>query len=146
MMSDEDVNRLVRLHELASRINKLDRSGEDSLVFDLSDGGGRLIRHHRSQKGGVGSIVTTWKDLGEGVEKLRGVLDGTLDYLAAEKERFYKKLRGGGAIVAANSCTEEEIAIAKKVDRFFVDEEGFGCIYRLPEHLDVVDIGITGER
>ncbi|MCK9587968.1 MAG: hypothetical protein WC069_06405 [Candidatus Shapirobacteria bacterium] len=52
--------------------------------------------------------------------------------------QFLKQLAtNGGAIVSSNSCSEMEIADAKATDRFFVDEEGFGFVWRSEDWLAI---------
>lgn len=41
----------------------------------------------------------------------------------------------GGAIVSSNDCSPMEIADARATDRFWVDENGFGFVWRSPEWL-----------
>ena len=50
-------------------------------------------------------------------------------------QNFLEKLRDGGAIVSSNECSELEIANARTTDRFFVDDDGFGYVWRTPEWL-----------
>lgn len=50
-------------------------------------------------------------------------------------ENFLFKLRSGGAIVSSNECSEIEISNARVTDRFFVDNDGYGYVWRTPEWL-----------
>jgi hypothetical protein len=45
-------------------------------------------------------------------------------------EGFLKKLRDGGNVVSSNDCSEAEVAYAQACGRIYVDEDGFGYIYR----------------
>jgi hypothetical protein len=38
----------------------------------------------------------------------------------------------GGSIVCSSSCSQLELALASESGRFFVDEEGYGFVYRPP--------------
>ncbi|MBL1176935.1 hypothetical protein [Pantanalinema sp. GBBB05] len=49
---------------------------------------------------------------------------------------FLKKVREGGAIVCSGECSEVEIANAQATNRWFVDEDGFGYVWRTGEWLD----------
>jgi len=47
-----------------------------------------------------------------------------------ELKQFLRLLLKGGTIVCSSECTEFELNIAKACNRFFVDDEGFGYVYR----------------
>jgi hypothetical protein len=46
--------------------------------------------------------------------------------------RLLMKLRTGGVIVSSKDCSPDEIAIATANDRFVVDSDGFGYLWRPP--------------
>lgn len=49
---------------------------------------------------------------------------------------FLKKVANeGGAIVSSNECSEMEIVNARATDRFYVDEDGMGYVWRIPAWL-----------
>jgi hypothetical protein len=50
--------------------------------------------------------------------------------MVPEASDFLKRLREGGTIVSSNDCSADEIALALRDNRFFVDTEGFGYVYR----------------
>lgn len=50
-------------------------------------------------------------------------------------EQFFYKLRDGGAIVSSNECSELEISNARTTDRFYVDNDNCGYVWRTPEWL-----------
>lgn len=51
-------------------------------------------------------------------------------------EQAFFRLRDGGALVSSNECSVIEITNARSTNRFFVDDEGFGYVYRTPEWLE----------
>lgn len=136
-MPIEDVNKLVRLYELAAEFNSLDPSFAYSLVLDLEKGGGRLTKSCTTQKGAEASIVMSWENIAQGVEKIQGTLDTFRNHLSKEKESFFKKIRSGGAIVSTKSCSEQELIAARITNRFFVDEDGFEYVWHPQDWLNV---------
>lgn len=50
-------------------------------------------------------------------------------------KEFLEKLRSGGAIVSSNECSQMELADANITGRFFIDEDGYGYVWRTPEWL-----------
>jgi hypothetical protein len=46
--------------------------------------------------------------------------------------RLLMKLRTGGVLVSSKDCSPEEIALATARDRFVVDGDGFGYVWRPP--------------
>jgi len=62
-------------------------------------------------------------------------------------ERFLEKLAAkGGAIVSSNECSEIEIADARLTDRFFVDANEYGYVWRTAEWLKTREEAYHSQR
>lgn len=51
-------------------------------------------------------------------------------------ERLLQRLRDGGEIVSTAQCSEAEIVVARAAGRIWVDDAGFGYLYRIKSSLD----------
>ena len=61
--------------------------------------------------------------------------------------RFLDKLsQRGGAIVSSNECSEMELADARMTDRFLVDANGYGYVWRTAEWLKTREQAYHSQR
>lgn len=119
------------LHKLAFQISDVSMS-RYQLVFkaNSSNGEGQLINCHKE-------IVLYWETVEKGIEKLRKALSDINHKFELGKAQILKKVQEhGGAIVSSNECSQLEIDDARATDRFFVDEDGFGYVWRTQDYLD----------
>lgn len=116
------------LYETVHRISKNDPAHNCyQILLDTKDnkGAGKLLINNSR-------IIFQWDCFEEGLAKAEAYLE---ELLQGKKENFLKKLREGGAIVSSNQCSTLEIDDARASNRFFVDEDGYGYVWRTHDWL-----------
>lgn len=125
---------LIDLHQLAQELQSLDPECKYSLAFDLCGGG--ILETQKSD--GTISHTFPFKDIESGIWLIQGAIDALKNNLNADENRkklFNKLVTYGGAIVSSNECSSLEISEARSGDRFFVDGDGYGFVWRTSDWL-----------
>lgn len=120
---------LIDLYQLVQKLQSLDSEFKYSLIFDLRGGGS--VESQKSD-GAIGRCFN-FESIEAGIWTIHGAIDAIKDRLNADanRKKFFDKVATyGGAIVSSNECTTLEIADARAGDRFFIDGDGFGFVWR----------------
>lgn len=125
---------LIDLHQLVQELQFLDKESQYSLIFDLRGGGS--VTSQKSD-GAIGHCFN-FENIESGTWMVQGAIDAIKDRLNADDNRkklFDKVATYGGAIVSSNECSSLEITDAREGDRFFVDGDGYGFVWRTNDWL-----------